>query len=182
MPILGITASSITANLVTNSYQSIATATPSGVSTVTFSSIPQTFTSLQIRIATYFVSGSAGSSQFKIRFNGDAGSNYWYHRLIGNGTTATSDSNNDTSCVIGSQFQTVSDPNVSTFIVDIHNYASTTQNKTVRSIGGGDNNGSGSIWLAGNLWTDTSAITSIEIFNPTFQSGSTLALYGIKGA
>jgi hypothetical protein len=50
MPILGILASAITGNLVTSSYESIATfnittSTPS----VTFSSIPQTFTHLQIR-------------------------------------------------------------------------------------------------------------------------------------
>jgi hypothetical protein len=53
MPILGIIASAITGNLVTTSYESIETVTvgSGGSATVlTFSSIPATYTHLQIRV------------------------------------------------------------------------------------------------------------------------------------
>jgi hypothetical protein len=51
MPILGIIASAITGNLVTTSYESIETVTvgSGGSATVTFSSIPATYTHLQIK-------------------------------------------------------------------------------------------------------------------------------------
>jgi hypothetical protein len=51
MPILGIIASAITGNLVTTSYESIATVTVGGggAATVAFTSIPATYTHLQIR-------------------------------------------------------------------------------------------------------------------------------------
>jgi hypothetical protein len=51
MPILGIIASAITGNLVTTSYESIATVTVGGggSATIDFTSIPATYTHLQIR-------------------------------------------------------------------------------------------------------------------------------------
>jgi hypothetical protein len=163
-------------------YYSIASATPSGTSSVTFSSIPNTYDHLQLRITSYFVSAGGGSSQMKMRFNGDSGSNYWYHQLNGNGTSASATASDDTSCIIGRQLvnDSLSIPTV--FIVDIHNYKSSTQNKTIRSASGYQTGSSGQVYLMSNLWLNTSAISSIEIFNPTFQAGSSFALYGLKGA
>jgi hypothetical protein len=69
-------------------------------------------------------------------------------------------------------------------ILDIHDYTSTTKNKTFRSITGRDNNGSGQITLYSGLWLSTSAITSISLntSGSNFTTASTFALYGIKGA
>ena len=75
------------------------------------------------------------------------------------------------------------------FIIDIHDYASTTRNKTIRSFIGvnGNNNANTSqvVGMFSNLWIDTSAINEIKIINKngnSFTSASTVALYGIKGA
>jgi hypothetical protein len=72
-------------------------------------------------------------------------------------------------------------------IIDIHDYASTTRNKTFRFLTGNDRNGAGILALFSGLWMSTSAITSLT-FVPnniggaqTFISGTTFSLYGIKG-
>jgi hypothetical protein len=69
-------------------------------------------------------------------------------------------------------------------VVDILDYANTNKYKTVRSLGGIDNNGSGFLMYNSGLWMNTSAITSLSF---TFDSPNTFteytqfALFGIKG-
>jgi hypothetical protein len=67
-------------------------------------------------------------------------------------------------------------------IIDIHDYASTTKNKTTRMFGGIDKNGSGEVSLFSGLWRNTSAITSINIYmsSGNWTTDSTFSLYGIK--
>ena len=181
-PILGIMASSISGSKIsTTAYESIASSSPSGVSTVTFSSIPGTYTSLQLRF-NGLVSTAGGG--FYLRFNSDTGSNYAAHGLRGNGSAASSFGQTALGYIYayGSGSGTVATyPNVG--IVDIHNYAITTQNKTVRVLSGADANGSGTLELDSGLWLNTNAITSITIFSDyNWNSGSVISLYGIKGA
>ena len=164
-----------------SSYESIASATGTGSSNViTFSSIPSTYASLQIRGLWV----TQGWGVF-IRFNSDSGSNYAFHRLTGNGSSASADG-------FASQTYIDLDPGgltgteQSVGIIDIHNYASTTQNKTVRQFTGLDRNTTnGRVKLVSGLWMNTSAITSISFTADNSQAFSTttqFALYGIKGA
>ena len=69
-------------------YQPIETQTVSGTSTstVTFSSIPQTYTDLVLVSA---ITQSADVSNY-LRFNSDTGTNYSRTRLVGTGSSATS--------------------------------------------------------------------------------------------
>ena len=83
-PLLGIWASSYKQYNLPKSYDSIATTTvgAGGASSVTFSSIPQTYTHLQLR---YFGGNNAnpGGSGF-VSFNGDTtDANYYDHVLYG---------------------------------------------------------------------------------------------------
>lgn len=166
-----------------SSYESIASFTPTGTSTVTFSSIPSTYTSLQIRMSGLTV--SAGYD-FILQLNGDTGNNYARHSLYGNGSTATATATTATSRIIIDSAATgtyTTSPMVA--IIDIHNYASTTQNKTVRSFEGSDNNGTGDVTLVSGLWLNTAAVTSATISvlgGINYAAGTTIALYGIKGA
>jgi hypothetical protein len=175
-PILGIIASSISGSkAVTNSYESIATTTvgSGGTTTITFSSIPSTFKHLQIR---GFVADNATNSNFELSFNGSAGTKA--HRLLGDGAAATSDYYNST--VLYAQR---TDTGQFVFITDLLDYTSTTINKTVRTLAGGDNNGAGRIGLFSGFINSTSAITSLSI-TPTasnFPQYSKVALYGIRG-
>jgi hypothetical protein len=188
MPILGITASSISGNLITNSYVSISTVTvgSGGSATVTFSSIPATYKHLQIR---YIARGTRASNYIDIstRYNSDTGNNYYsLHQLYGDGSSAASDVDS-TASLIKSGYSAAANQSASIFgtgVIDILDYSNTNKYKTQRSLIGIDNNGSGYIMLRSGLWMSTSAISNISFFpdGGNFAEYTQFALYGIKGA
>jgi hypothetical protein len=166
-----------------NSYESIATFSPSGVTTVTFSSIPSTYTHLQLRLLTR--TATSASDFIAMRFNGDSGSNYGFHSLFGNGASAGASSSTPDTVIawnIADGGDAASVFNACVF--DILDYANTNKYKTARFLEGHDFNGSGVIELRSGAWRNTAAITSIQVFTfgPNFATGSSIALYGIKGA
>jgi hypothetical protein len=193
MPILGTLASSV--QKITGSFESIATATGNGSSpTITFSSVPSTYQHLQIR---FIVKNStnqnwANASRLFIRFNSDTGSNYAWHRLAGDGSTVAAQGDSSNShmrtdyCVAGNGSGITNIHGVG--VIDIHDYAVTTKNKTIRTFTGSDANDLSyypSIGLTSGLWMNTNAITSITLTDEAssnFLSSSAFALYGIKGA
>jgi hypothetical protein len=190
MPILGIWASQITGKLSTpDGYQSIATTTvgAGGASSITFSSIPSTYTHLQIR-AIIRGTTSAANVDSIIRFNNDStsGNYYYYHQLFGSGSSATSNTGNtDTTSTLYS-FAPADNANANVFggsVLDILDYSNTNKNKTTRSLHGYDDNGSGFIILRSGLWMQTSAINRIDLtpLLGNFAQYSSFALYGIKG-
>ena len=180
-PILGIMASSISGSkAVTNSYSSIQTVTvgSGGASDVTFSSIPSTYTHLQIRGIAFQSSGPGGIG---IQVSGDTGNNYTWHYVQGDGSSATASSATSNSNTYTGDVGTSTGPGA--MILDILDYASTNKYKTFRSLAGYDANGSGKIALKSGVWMNTSTqINSIKIIGVTFAQYSTFALYGIKGA
>jgi hypothetical protein len=128
-----------------------------------------------------------------IRFNTDVSANYTSHQLFGDGSTATSLSN--VSLGYGTIGSTFSNGNAgsanmfSTVIIDILDYQSTNKYKTVRYLSGFDQNGATganprSVSMGSVLWSGTAAaITTIKLDAPAnaFVTGTTFALYGIKG-
>ena len=71
-----------------NTYVALATQTlGSAVATVTFSSIPGTYTDLVLVMQP---AGSSTSQNIGLRFNSDSGSNYGETNIKGSGTTASS--------------------------------------------------------------------------------------------
>lgn len=166
-------------------FESIASITPSaGATSVTFSSIPSTYQSLQIRYLAR--RNAAGTLNVYLRPNSDSTSNKSYHYLRGDGSAVSASGVASNSRIyIGDATGSGNTSNVFGIgIVDIHDYASTTRNKTVRSFNGFDDNGSGWCYLSSGCWQSTSAITSLEFefAGDDLASGSTFALYGIKGA
>jgi hypothetical protein len=175
-PILGIWASqNYSRYQLPTSFESIATTTvgAGGSSTITFSSIPSTYTHLQLRCFNL----SGGSN---IRFNSDTGSNYARHYLWGDGATVTSGANTSQTSMAVMDYSGTS--NIFTAnIVDILDYTNTNKYKTVRTLSGTDTNGAGSVLLYSGLWLSTSAINTITITGGTAAQYSSFALYGIKG-
>ena len=164
------------------SYESIASATGTGSSgLVTFSSIPSTYVALQLRAN---IVSTADAIGLRMRLNNDTGGNYTLHRLIGDGSTATATGNTSQTSMLVSPPGSVFTVTPTTLIFDLHNYASTTQNKTARWMVGSDRNGGGGVTLGSNLWQSTSAVNEVRIYldSDSFTTGSTFALYGIKGA
>lgn len=184
-PILGIYASQISGHLVTSSYESIATVNvgAGGSSTITFSSIPSTYKHLQLRCLWKDLNNATINASMQL--NGDTAANYSYHWLTGDGSSASAAGGGSASniTVIG---QSRAGSNVfGGIIIDILDYASTTKNKTVRSLSGTDANGSGNIFFTSGGWYNSSnAINSISLTTNGvtigFSQYSSFALYGIK--
>lgn len=165
------------------SYESIATVTvgSGGAANVEFTSIAGTYTHLQVR----GIMRSDGTLDgFNTQFNSDTGSNYTRHRLYGAGSSAAADGNAPRSNITLAD-GVLTSAGASIFgavIFDILDYANTNKYKTVRSLGGNDKNGSGSIWFNSGMWMNTNAITSIKIFpgDGNFVQYTQFALYGVK--
>jgi hypothetical protein len=173
-------------------YESIATTTlGSSTATITFSSIPATYKHLQVRGIMRNDVAITGMGDLRVRFNSDSGSNYTYHILYGDGTSAAAGA--ATSQTYGRLARNVTPcanngANIfGAFVADILDYANSNKNKTIRSIGGENNNtttaSAQSISFTSSAWLSTSAITQIDITDDSsgnFVQYSSFALYGIK--
>lgn len=161
-------------------FDALATVTvPSGgAATVTFSGIPSDYKHLQIR---WLARGNRAnvSDGVNISFNGSAMTNG--HYIYADGASVSAGVQNSITTQIPASTTTA---NVfGAAVVDILDYANTNKNKTVRTLGGFDANGSGQIAYASTFQASTSAVTSITLddLNGTgFVQYSTFALYGIK--
>jgi hypothetical protein len=189
MPILGIFASSQFV-IPPVSYESIATTTVGGGGTasITFSSIPSTYTHLQIRGILQSARPTFSRDEYKITINSDTGTNYSSHNIIGDGSSLGANSETSRAYIL-SQDTVGSNGWWGATIVDFLDYKNTNKNKTVRILAGLDTNGAGvsgangAMTFSSGLWQNTSAITSITFTASTgnWNQYSQLALYGIKG-
>ena len=186
MNILGIIASSqVTA---AGDFESIATQTvgSGGSSSVTFSSIPATYTHLQVRMTTLSdVATGAGGANVNLTFNSDTGSNYAWHELYGTGASVAAGAGTSQAFIKTGYTADSTASYTGACVIDILDYINTNKYKTIRALAGSDINGSGGyILFRSGLWQNTNTITSITLTN---QSGnlkqySHFALYGIKSA
>jgi len=170
-------------------YEHIATAYGASASTISFSSIPQTYKHLQIRAVAVSTRSDSQSSGFKIRFNGDSTSTYNTHYLEGfnAGGSLSSGSWTDTTGLWGAYINTIynSGTNLTApSIIDILDYRGT-KNKTTRNFSGVIRpDAYDRVTFSSGLWPSTAAITSISIHESVgegFVSTSRFSLYGIKG-
>jgi len=167
-----------------NTYVSIATQTlGSAAASVTFSSIPSTYTDLVLVSFSRSTIASLGNNLYG-RLNGDTANNYSFTDLIGDGTSATA----DRASTFGYAFlgQTIGNNSASGLfnisICNFQNYANTTTYKTMlgRS-NAADNTTQGFV----SLWRSTAAINQIVIYPAganNLNTGSTFTLYGILAA
>ena len=166
------------------SFESIATAVGNGSSgVITFSSIPSTYKHLQVRVLGR--SGTATNpTTYFLRFNADGGSNYAYHELKGDGSTASASGTASTSTArVGIIPSAGASANImGTSIIDIHDYTSKTKNKTTRVFSAEDRNGAGNIYLTSSLWMNTAAINELTLHTASNWTTTTvISLYGIRG-
>jgi hypothetical protein len=141
---------------------------------VTFSSIPQTYTDL-VLVATG--TSTAGNVNANLRFNSDSGSNYSYTYLSGTGAGAPSSRQSNLTLAY-TQGYGWWDQTRGQDIIHIMNYSNTTTYKTFLARADFSNNG---VSLTVGLWRSTAAITAIEFRADasTFTVGSTFNIYGI---
>lgn len=162
-------------------YNKVASSTLSSTqSSVTFSSIPSTYTDLVLVVSA--TSNTTSGSYPYLRFNSDSTSNYSRTMFGGTGTTPQTDRSPNTSegyFIYGNQVTTNGSFNA---IVNIQNYSNTTTYKTFVSRTNTTNDWG--VEAVVGMWRSTSAINQIVIYcgSNSFVSGSTLTLYGIKAA
>jgi len=149
------------------------TVSGTSTSTITFSSISQTYTDLILVVNAQ----TSTNVDIFVRFNSDTATNYSYTTLQGNGSTAASSRvANSTSLGIVS-----GDPSARfcTYITNIFNYSNATTSKTTIT----RVNSSDRVGVITGLWRATpAAVTTVQIRIDSgyFIAGSTFALYGIK--
>ena len=169
-------------NIGASTYNFIASQTlGSAASSVTFNSIPQTYTDLVCVTQNTSLTNNPNYVYIYVQFNGDTGNNYSTTSLSGDGSSATSrrfTSRGDINLAYtASPNSTAPDTN----ILQIMNYSNTTTYKTALSRAGRANAGTDATV---GLWRNTAAITSlvIGIGSDSFATGSTFTLYGIQAA
>jgi hypothetical protein len=144
-------------------------------SSVTFNSIPQTYTDLVLVFGG--ITTSATTQNIWCTYNSDSSSLYSWTRMVGDGSSASS------ARATGQTYQIITDTGLTQMnsITHFMNYSNTTTNKTAIS----RSNSSGfrtSLYV--DLYRSTNAISSITLTmsSDNFASGSTFNLYGILGA
>jgi len=165
----------------TSTYFPIATNTVSGTSTntVTFSSVPNTYTDL-VLVQSLPGDPTATYAYSNVRLNGDTGSNYsTTYEYYYNAKTAGRQAN--ASFILNGTSSYMSNTNI---ITNIMNYSGTINNKTLITRANFSANSNGAvqeIWLCGGLWRNTNAVNSVTAYLNTgnYSSGSTFTLYGI---
>jgi hypothetical protein len=172
-------------------YKKIATVTvgAGGVSTVSFSSIPATYTDLLVKVSARNDDSNSAGGLFYVVLNGTS-ANLSSRVLYGYGSGIGSLSSTAASAIFG--YITSSGSTASTFgnaEIYIPNYASS-NNKSISVDAVNENNATdGRQDLVAGLWSSSSAITSITLYSARISDGaasglfvqnSTFYLYGIK--
>ena len=150
-----------------------------GASSIDFTSIPSTYTDLVLKVSTR-TNRAAATDGLEIRLNG-ATTNHSGRRLTGDGTTAASsvsvygntDGNNATASTFGNAE------------IYIPNYAGSNYKSFSMDTVSENNATANGMTLNANLWSQTTAVSSITIVmsdGTAFNQYSTAVLYGIKNS
>jgi hypothetical protein len=169
-----------------NTYVAIQTVTvgSGGSASMAFTSIPQTYTDLIVKVSARTDEAAADWSQSNITFNGSS-TNYTNRYLVGTGSAASSGSVG-TTFVYGGR-GTGATATANTFgnsEVYIPNYTSANY-KSVSTDEVTENNATAALtFFNAGLWSNTAAITSLTITAQScnFVQYSTATLYGIKNS
>lgn len=154
-----------------------------GAASVTFSSIPQTFTDLKLVVSARS-SASGNYASIRVSFNGTAyTSNFSAKGLYGNGSSAASENWTQSDFL----WATGSSATASTFAsneIYIPNYTSS-NNKSMSVDMVTENNATTALaYLLAGLWSNSAAITSITLTSAsgTLAEFSEFTLYGISSS
>jgi len=171
-----------------NTYVLISSSTPTGVSTVTFSSIPQTYTDLVLMASVR--SPAASGDNLKMTINGSSSASYSTTLLWGYGTSPGS--NRTTTGGAHGAYILIPEINAANYTANtfsplevyIPNYTITT-NKQISFFEVAENNSTSlsAIQAGAGYIQISAAVTSITVTDynsQNFVTGSSFYLYGIK--
>jgi hypothetical protein len=137
---------------------------------------------LQLRIVTSHT-GSGGNA-LGMRINGDSGSNYSYHELVGGGSSVTPSGSASQTSILGAVLirQNLGNVSFGAGVVDILDAFDTTKNKTIRAFSGHASSPNFIVGISSGARLNTASITSITMFMSVNDIGanSRFSLYGLK--
>lgn len=171
-------------------WSSIATINGSGnPSAITFNSIPQNYTDLQIRAVMKCSSATALTHNLLMRINANAGSNYTYSVLRANSTSVSATgATNSTYIYFPNCVSTSSTSSFwySPIVIDFLDYASNKKTTAHAMYSADFNNSSTSFTIGQNsaIWSNTSPINSISFIpgDGVWSTNTVFALYGLKAS
>lgn len=172
-----------------NTYTLIASNTlSSSAASVTFSSIPGTYTDLVLRMSVRTITNSS-SEVVLLRFNSDTTGNYSFTFLTGDGSTAASSRGSNQTYIYfsGTASGNGTSNTFSNAEIYIPSYTAA-QNKSIGVFPVTENNATSTttkIEPTSGLWRNTAAISSISILGTVgagLATGSSFFLYGIKSS
>jgi hypothetical protein len=151
-----------------------------GAASVTFSSIPATYTDLVVKASVRDNRSGIGSNTV-LGFNGST-SNFTFTRIVGDGSGVTSDTTFGLAVVNGNTSTSNTFANLEIYV---SNYASSNyKSYSVDSVS--ENNGTDAYQqLTSGLWSITTAISSVNLYPSSgnnWMQHSTFYLYGIKNS
>ncbi len=156
---------------------------PSALGSLSFSSIPSTYTDLYIRWVGLYT--SAANTNMDFRFNNDSGSNYWTAYFYESGVATSPADRVFSSRFLNGNTSTTDFP--ARGWLKISNYASATYKKQFDAFSAfKDASPANKLYSGSGYWNSTSAITSVDIFlfsgAGTFSavSGGFIELWGVK--
>lgn len=162
-------------------YEPIATTTlGSAAASITFSSIPSTYTDLRVVITSL---NSSNNQDGKLTFNNDTATNYSDLHVYGDGASAGTYRETSQAYIAIFSLSNIVTNGASMAQIDIFSYAGSTY-KTVLIRTANDKNGSGSTAATVGLWRSTAAITRLDLALTAgnYNAGTTATLYGILKA
>lgn len=181
-----------------SSFESISTVTvgSGGASSITFSSIPSTFTHLQLRMNAQSNRGTYNIDEILLNMDSttlqlcdthDLRSNYQANGTVN--STFVGGAGSDYSLYNFGALGTSTGGQFAGAVIDILDYTNTNKYKTFRCLSGVDTNGllsgyCGFVRFSSGLWRSTSAVSLIKIYpqyGTLFTNYSHFALYGVKG-
>jgi hypothetical protein len=166
----------------TSSMTKISTVTLSSTAaTISFTDIPQIYTDLLIKLSSRTNRSGFFDDDVYLTFNG-ASTTYAWRSLQGNGTT-TQSRNGATRYAAAANASSASANTFANADIYIPNYAAIGAKTSTSITVNGSNTTENYLFLSGNRWTTTSAITSIDLTSGTsnsFVAYTTATLYGIK--
>lgn len=161
-------------------YEPIATTTlGTATTTVTFSSIPSTYTDIRLVCVATITSLTTDA---RIRFNNDSGTNYYFNSMAGDGSTAYAGSDVTQTGMYLNKNTINQVPHF--YTCDIFSYSGSTYKTTLQTMSENDG-ATGPTGLQSGVWKSTAAINRVDVVTTTartFAVGSTFTLYGIKAA
>lgn len=156
---------------------------------VSFTSIPATFSALQV-VAQGRTDRVLARDAILVRFNNDSGANYYDEQSLfldtavsGSGSAAATSGNAGRFCAASAPASVAG-----LIVVTVPAYTGTTFHKTwvAQSFDSQSNATGGQENVAiGGRWASTAAITRLDLLpsvGPNFLAGSTFTLYGLRGA